>query len=119
MVNELVTDAFGYACPAGQGDARVAITPREPGRLRPTISDQGGQLPSSFDVEKSNGLGLKLVTGLSHQLRGQFEWQDTRFVLISAMQEQTAKMIPAKKPGSLTTLLRKSLAYFEVLVRAI
>ena len=76
-------------------------------------------MPSSFDVEKSNGMGLNLVTGLSHQLGGQFEWQDTRFVLISAMQEQTAKVIPAMGPGSLTTLLRKSLAYCEVLVRAI
>ncbi|TJZ91421.1 GAF domain-containing protein [Paracoccus gahaiensis] len=92
LVNELVTNALKYAYPSGEGDVQVAIAPGAPGRLRLTVSDQGRGLPPGFDAEASDSLGMTLILGLSHQLRGRIDWQDlrpgTRFTLDFAMQRK-------------------------------
>ncbi|WP_410218247.1 sensor histidine kinase [Paracoccus sp. (in: a-proteobacteria)] len=74
--NELVTNAFKYAYPEGQGDVRITIQPAEQGHLRLMVCDEGQGLPPDFDAASASSLGMTLVTGLSRQLRGRSEWQD-------------------------------------------
>ncbi len=85
LANELVTNAFKYAYPQGAGEVRIVIAPMDAGRLRLEVSDRGVGLPSAFNVEASNSLGMKLIASLSRQIGGQAEWRDanpgTRFVL--------------------------------------
>ncbi|QDA36194.1 GAF domain-containing protein (plasmid) [Paracoccus liaowanqingii] len=97
LVNELVTNAFKYAYPAGVGDVQVTLELAGPGQMRLTVSDQGQGLPADFDAEASDSLGMTLITGLSSQLNGQLQWHNnhpgTGFVLDFAMPEQTEEKI--------------------------
>jgi two-component sensor histidine kinase len=85
LANELVTNAFKYAYPAGQGEVRITVKPTAPGRLQLTVSDRGAGLPRGFDATSSASLGMKLIASLCGQLSGQPEWHNadpgTRFVL--------------------------------------
>lgn len=38
-----------------------------------TIKDNGQGIPTGFDPDKSNSLGMSLMKGLSKQLHGRFE----------------------------------------------
>ena len=93
LINELVTNAFKYAYPSGEGEVRLAIQPTEPGHLRLTVCDEGPGLPPGFDADNAESLGMKLIASLGHQLGGQPEWQDahpgTRFVLEFFVQERS------------------------------
>lgn len=70
---------------------RITIRLTEPGHLRLTVCDEGQGLPEDFDAERSNSLGMTLITSLGCQLGGRAEWQDTdpgtRFVLDFVAQE--------------------------------
>ena len=85
LTNELVTNAFKYAYPAGEGDVCVTIRAMEPGRLQLTVCDEGAGLPPEFDTTSSASLGMKLIASLCGQLGGQPEWHNanpgTHFVL--------------------------------------
>jgi len=75
LVNELVTNAFKHAFPAGRGgEVRVELQPLKDGqgwRLR--VADDGVGLPPGFDEQSRNSLGLKLIADLAGQLGGQLE----------------------------------------------
>ncbi|URD35102.1 GAF domain-containing protein [Methylobacterium tardum] len=85
LANELVTNAFKYAYPGGEGDVRISVVSGEAGQLRMMVCDQGKGLPPDFDASRSRSLGMKLIATLGRQLGGQAEWQGaepgTRFVL--------------------------------------
>jgi two-component sensor histidine kinase len=72
LVNELLTNAYKYAYPDGEGGVRVTGT-REPGqRYRLEVADSGVGLPADFDFAKAReSLGMKVVTTLAAQLRGE------------------------------------------------
>lgn len=95
LVNELVTNAFKYAYPAGDGEVRVLIQPVKPGHLRLTVSDDGQGLPPEFDAAQCTSLGMKLIASLAQQLGGQPEWEmahpGTRFVLNFRVQEHAER----------------------------
>jgi PAS domain S-box-containing protein len=77
IMNELLTNAFKYAFPAGpheQGEVRVVFT-RETSaagaRCRLIVVDTGVGLPVGLDLRKPDSLGLTLVTMLGEeQLEG-------------------------------------------------
>ena len=74
LVNELVTNAFKYAYPSGDGgEVRVRIDAHE-SRIRLEVSDQGVGLPAGFDAHgrssRSGSLGMRLVSGFARQLGG-------------------------------------------------
>ncbi|HEX6979354.1 MAG TPA: histidine kinase dimerization/phosphoacceptor domain -containing protein, partial [Alphaproteobacteria bacterium] len=74
IVNELVTNAFKYAYGDGQDgdvDVRLEVSAE---RLCLTVSDLGQGLPSGFDPERSNGLGMRIVASLATRLDAQFDF---------------------------------------------
>ncbi|MCC5968875.1 MAG: GAF domain-containing protein [Pararhodobacter sp.] len=91
LVNELITNAFKYAYPDGEGEVHLAIESDEPGHLRLTVCDNGQGLPPGWEATNSESFGMKLIASLGDQLGGQPMWQDaepgTRFVLDFDAQE--------------------------------
>lgn len=70
IVNELVTNAFKHAFPAGRaGTIRVCLHNRE-GHCLLAVSDDGVGMPPGVDLGKTDSLGLDLVSILSGQIGG-------------------------------------------------
>ncbi len=96
ILNELVTNALKYGIPkpgteeaarvgrAGEGcDVRIELG-IEDGVLRLAVLDSGIGLSEAFDSKGLSSLGLRLVSGLTRQLRGEFEYDvdcGSRFVV--------------------------------------
>ncbi len=73
ILNELLTNAFKYAFPAGDGQICVNIA-REEQRYIIIVQDNGIGLPEGFSLDKVTSLGLQLVATLAKQLGGTIEF---------------------------------------------
>ncbi|MBN1183824.1 MAG: tetratricopeptide repeat protein [Bacteroidales bacterium] len=72
IVNELVSNAFKYAFKnTDNGKITVALIKDKSDMIHLVVKDNGTGLPDDFDYEKSNSLGMKLVSILAQQLRGE------------------------------------------------
>ncbi|TGL73300.1 MASE1 domain-containing protein [Leptospira yasudae] len=88
IINELVSNSLKYAFPEGENsfekpELRISLAKMEE-NLEMQIEDNGIGMPSGFDLEDSNSLGLKLVNILVRQLKGKIDFssdskQGTRF----------------------------------------
>ena len=79
IVNELVSNAFKYAFPAGQGGTvRVGLAPRHDGQVELSVSDDGIGLPKGFDIYSADSLGMRLVSSLADQLDASLEIRNGR-----------------------------------------
>jgi two-component sensor histidine kinase len=69
IVNELVTNAVKYAF-SNRDDGRiyVRLTRQDAGTALVSVRDDGFGLAADFDLTKSKGLGMQIVTGLAKQL---------------------------------------------------
>lgn len=71
VASELVTNAFKYACPEGEGEVTVRLDRVGDDRLRLEVADSGPGLPAGFDPSAQRAsLGMRLVTGFVRQLNG-------------------------------------------------
>jgi two-component sensor histidine kinase len=68
IVNELVSNSARHAFSGRQGEIHVDLTAGPGENLTLAISDTGPGLPADLDPERSGGLGLQLVSMLSHRL---------------------------------------------------
>ena len=68
VINELVTNAFKYSFSKANGVIRVECR-HEPGAIVLSVSDDGEPLQDDFDPSRSAGLGMKMITALTRQLR--------------------------------------------------
>ena len=69
IVNELVTNAVKYAFSnRDYGRIYVRLTRQDAGTARVSVRDDGIGLAPDFDLTKSKGLGMQIVTGLAKQL---------------------------------------------------
>lgn len=74
IVNELVSNSFKYAFPPGkQGEIHINFYSGDAHNLILSVKDNGVGLPISFDLQKSQSLGLKLVRSFVRQLGGDLE----------------------------------------------
>jgi PAS domain S-box-containing protein len=72
IVNELVSNALKHAFSDGnQGTIHITLSQDEDKRVSLIVADDGVGLPEGFDINKSDSLGLRLVTMLVGQVRGQ------------------------------------------------
>jgi PAS domain S-box-containing protein len=74
IINELVSNSLKYAF-EDRKDGTIVIRFHKSGELSYflTISDNGRGFADGFDIEKSESFGLRLVTILVQQLRGEME----------------------------------------------
>ncbi|MDJ1506776.1 tetratricopeptide repeat-containing sensor histidine kinase [Xanthocytophaga agilis] len=73
IVNEAVTNAFKYAFPKQESNNSISVECKqtENNEILLTISDNGKGLPADFLTKRSNeGLGLKLIRGLTDDIDG-------------------------------------------------
>jgi two-component sensor histidine kinase/sensor domain CHASE-containing protein len=76
MINELVTNAFKHAFPAGrQGAIRVVLreVDVDPARWLVAVEDDGIGLPAQISLGKTDSLGLDLVSILATQIGAEVE----------------------------------------------
>lgn len=73
VLNELALNArkHGYGGQEG-GCFSVELDADSDALLKISLRDSGNGLPDGFDPEKADGLGLKIVTALVHELGGSF-----------------------------------------------
>ncbi|MBI2304812.1 MAG: histidine kinase [Chloroflexi bacterium] len=75
IVNELVSNSLKHAFPGYRSDDRggeicVSLRRDADSRFTLTVSDNGSGFPEDFEIQRSDSLGLKLVSALAKQLRG-------------------------------------------------
>lgn len=91
ILNELVGNALKHAFPDGRdGKIRVELRAEMPRKLILAVSDDGVGLPGSFDLQKTQSLGLQLVNALVRQLDAGFlvrREPGTRFELAIPMED--------------------------------
>ncbi|HPV39793.1 MAG TPA: PAS domain S-box protein [Spirochaetota bacterium] len=75
IVNELLTNSFKYAFPAGRaGDVAISLK-KIGGEIVLAVSDNGTGLPADFNIHNPQGLGLMLVKTLTLQLKGILDFE--------------------------------------------
>lgn len=73
IVTELVTNAFKYAYPDGQGEIRVRLARLDDGRGELTVEDDGVGRREDGPV-KGTGLGTRVVRGIAGTMKAEVEY---------------------------------------------
>jgi two-component sensor histidine kinase len=73
ILNEIITNSLKYAFPEGKKGTITVIFRHKVDEFLLEIRDDGVGLPEDFDVEKSDSLGMQLITSLSQQLGAEVE----------------------------------------------
>ena len=63
VINEMIANAIEHAFPNGAGRVSIDLTEHD-GRILLVIQDNGRGLPSDFDLDRSEGLGLRIARTL-------------------------------------------------------
>lgn len=71
LVNEIVSNSYKYAFPGNmKGFINISLS-RVPGKVGLKIHDSGIGLPTDFQLETSESLGMQLIQALTSQLDGE------------------------------------------------
>jgi two-component sensor histidine kinase len=68
LVAELVTNSFKYAYDVGQRGAVTVDFRQKPDGWRLEVSDEGRGLPAGFDLDRSQGFGMKVIKAFVQRL---------------------------------------------------
>jgi two-component sensor histidine kinase len=76
ILNEAITNIIKYAFKEKTKKGNVRIALKQPGEetLELIIRDDGCGLPQDFNPEESSSLGMRLITGLTGQLKGSVDF---------------------------------------------
>jgi two-component sensor histidine kinase len=70
IINELFSNSLKHAfCPDQKGLIEIEISKNED-KIMMTVSDNGKGIPSNYDIQNTDSLGLQLVYTLVKQLDG-------------------------------------------------
>lgn len=84
ILNEAITNAIKYAFRnLKNGEIHIVLKRTENDRMQLTIADNGCGLPTGFDHDRLNSLGMKLMKGLSRQIGAKFELQSEHGLCIT------------------------------------
>jgi two-component sensor histidine kinase/sensor domain CHASE-containing protein len=78
IINELVSNSFKHAFPAGEEGEINVIFKLENDIFILTVNDTGVGLPSDLDFRNTESLGLQLVNNLAEQIEGTIELDKRR-----------------------------------------
>jgi two-component sensor histidine kinase len=79
ILNELLTNAYKYAFPAGtSGSVSVELRKHPPDTVVLSVTDTGVGLPETVDHDDTSGFGFLLVRALCEELDGQCRWETDR-----------------------------------------
>ena len=72
IINELISNSLKYAFPEdGEGEIKIVLRPTKNHEIELTVSDDGIGIPAEIDMEKTESLGLQIVSILAEdQLDG-------------------------------------------------
>ena len=71
IANELIVNAYKYAFkPSDQGELNVSLTRVGSNKFAFSVRDNGRGMPENFRIDRTETLGLRLVSLLTRQLRG-------------------------------------------------
>lgn len=70
IMNELISNALKHAFPKRQGEITISLIESEK-QISLTIADNGVGLPTDFDPEKTDTLGMQLIISFTEQLEGE------------------------------------------------
>jgi len=74
-MNELITNSFKHGfSPEQQETIGITIVPSDQGFLDITYRDSGKGLPTGFDIEKSDTLGMQIIANLIFQSSGEISF---------------------------------------------
>ncbi len=75
IINELITNAYKYAfLDKKDNELNISINKLDSENYKLIVSDNGVGLDSSFNINKANSLGLRLVSRLVKQLHGKLSF---------------------------------------------
>ena len=73
ILNEAVTNSIKYAFPDNStGEITIKMERTTGNRIRLSIADNGIGLPTTWNTMQRSSLGLKLMKGLTEDIRGKF-----------------------------------------------
>lgn len=80
ILNELITNSLKYAFKGKEEhEKKISIKFfKDKNNLNLIIADNGIGLPQNIDVEKTNTLGMQLVTSLSNQINGNYKFKNAK-----------------------------------------
>ena len=74
ILNELISNSFKHGFPNGTGgEIKVTLSGASGGACTLCVENTGVGIPSNFDLNSTQSLGLRLVRSLTRQVRGAFE----------------------------------------------
>ncbi len=78
ILNELITNSMKYAFPPGEKGTITVDFSKKENKFFLKVSDDGIGFPEDLDYEKTDSLGLQLVTSLTNQIDGELELDRTK-----------------------------------------
>lgn len=98
ILNEAVTNAIKYAFPGGRrGEIAIGMERIADKRIRLSIADNGIGIPDNWNKMQRDSLGLRLMKGLSDDVRGDFHIENTGGTKITLeFQEELFSFEPRK-----------------------
>lgn len=104
ILNEAITNSIKYAFPANRsGEIQVELRKTLRDKLRLTITDNGVGLPDNWDNLQKNSLGLKLMKGLTEDIRGSFSIEGTFGTRIAIEFPAAVAVAPEKMEKQIVT----------------
>jgi two-component sensor histidine kinase len=74
ILNEAITNSFKYAFPNNAaGIISISLKHASPNQIFLVINDNGAGLPSSFNINNTESMGMNLMRGLSEEIGAKFK----------------------------------------------
>jgi len=99
ILNEAISNAIKYAFPnEKKGHINIALKNIKNDLFKLTISDNGIGLPKDFNLENSQSLGMSLMSGLSQQVDGDFQYENNNGLTITVTFTRNQQLQNTEKP---------------------
>jgi two-component sensor histidine kinase len=99
LMNELLSNCLEHGLPKESAGAIHVLVRRTAKGVGLAIKDNGAGLPEGFDPARSTSMGLKLASGLAHQLGGTLQFASSDGCLVQADFTRLAPQVKEESRG--------------------